>query len=63
MALKAFTSRRVVLPKTIGDFAVLVDGEKIAGVVPRERNPGYCRLLRTSAIWQFFRDWLIRISI
>jgi allantoinase len=39
MALRAFTSRRIVLPKTLGDFAVLVDGEKIAGVVPREQIP------------------------
>src|SRR5580692_9323109 len=39
MALRAFTSRRVVLPKTIGDFAVLVDGEKIAGVAPRAEIP------------------------
>ncbi|HEY1481126.1 MAG TPA: amidohydrolase family protein, partial [Candidatus Acidoferrum sp.] len=39
MALRAFTSRRVVLPKTVGDFAVLVDGERIAGVVPRADIP------------------------
>lgn len=39
MTLKAFTSRRVVLPGKIGAFAVLVDDEKIAGVVRREQIP------------------------
>ena len=39
MALKAFTSRRVVLPEQIGPFAVLVEDEKIAGVVPRAQLP------------------------
>jgi allantoinase len=36
---KAYTSRRVVLPDRIGPFALLVEGEKIAGVVPREQIP------------------------
>jgi allantoinase len=39
MALKAFASRRVVLPGKIGAFVVLVEDEKIAGVVPREQLP------------------------
>jgi allantoinase len=39
MAVKAFTSRRVVLPGKIGTFAVLVEGEKIVRVVPREEIP------------------------
>ena len=39
MALKCFTSRRVVLPEQVGDFAVLVEGERIAGVVSRKQIP------------------------
>src|SRR3981081_3695052 len=35
MAVKAFTSSQVVLPGKIGAFAVLVEGEKIVKVVPR----------------------------
>jgi allantoinase len=39
MALRAFISRNVVLPGEIGAFALLVEGERIAGVVPREQLP------------------------
>lgn len=39
MAVKAFISRNVVLPGEMGAFALLVDGEKIAGIVPREQLP------------------------
>jgi allantoinase len=39
MAVRAFTSRRVVLPDQIGAFAVLVEDEKIAGVLPPEQIP------------------------
>src|SRR5712672_2803546 len=35
MAVKAFTSSQVVLPGKIGAFAVLVEGQKIVEVVPR----------------------------
>jgi allantoinase len=35
MAVKAFTSSQVVLPGKIGAFAVLVEGQKIVKVVPR----------------------------
>src|SRR3981189_629844 len=35
MAVQAFTSSRVVLPGKIGAFAVLVEGQRIVGVVPR----------------------------
>src|SRR6266481_8301719 len=35
MAVQAFTSSRVVLPGKIGAFAVLVEGQKILKVVPR----------------------------
>lgn len=36
MAVQAFTSSRVVLPGKIGAFAILVEGERIIGVVPRK---------------------------
>ncbi|HKW35557.1 MAG TPA: allantoinase AllB [Candidatus Acidoferrum sp.] len=39
MRLKAFTSRRVVLPERIGAFALLLENEKIARVVPQEQIP------------------------
>ncbi|HEX4542337.1 MAG TPA: amidohydrolase family protein, partial [Candidatus Acidoferrum sp.] len=39
MAVQAFTSRRVVLPREIGSFALLVEDERIAGVVPRQQLP------------------------
>jgi allantoinase len=39
MAEQAFTSSRVVLPGKVGAFAVLVDKEKIIGVVPRQEVP------------------------
>jgi allantoinase len=39
MAVRAFTSRRVVLPGEIGAFAIFVEDEKITGVVPREQLP------------------------
>lgn len=39
MPMKAFTSRRVVLPNQIGAFAVLVEGEKIAAIVPPPQIP------------------------
>jgi allantoinase len=39
MAVKAFTSSRVVLPGKIGAFAVLIDREQIVGVVSREEIP------------------------
>ena len=39
MAVKAFSSRRVVLPGEIGAFAVLVEDEKIVGIVPPEKVP------------------------
>jgi allantoinase len=39
MTMKAFISRRVVLPVTTGAFAVLVEGEKIVDVVPPEKLP------------------------
>jgi allantoinase len=35
MAVRAFTSSRVVLPGEIGAFAVLVEGERIVSIVPR----------------------------
>src|SRR5712675_368362 len=39
MAAQAFTSSRVVLPGKIGAFAVLVEGQRIVGVVPRNDVP------------------------
>src|SRR5271165_4466071 len=39
MALRAFTSRRVVLPGQTGAFAILVEGEKIANIVSPEQVP------------------------
>jgi allantoinase len=39
MVLRAFTSRRVVLPGQIGPFGLLVEGEEIAAIVPREQIP------------------------
>ena len=39
MAVQAFTSSRVVLPGKIGAFAVLVEGQRIVGVVPRNDVP------------------------
>lgn len=39
MTLRAFTSNRVVLPAATGAFALLVDDEKIADVVPRHEIP------------------------
>jgi allantoinase len=39
MAVKAFTSSRVVLPGKIGAFAVLVEEQKIVAVVPRDEMP------------------------
>lgn len=39
MALKAYTSRRVVLPGQIWAFAVLVEGEKISAIVPHDQIP------------------------
>lgn len=35
--MKAYTSRRVVLPAATGAYAVLVEGEKIVDVVPRDK--------------------------
>jgi allantoinase len=35
----AFTSRYVVLPGQVGSFALLVEGEKVVAVVPREQIP------------------------
>jgi len=39
MAVQAFTSSRVVLPGKIGAFAVLVEGQRIVEVVPRNQIP------------------------
>jgi len=39
MAVRAFTSSRVVLPGKIGAFAVLAEEERIVGVVPRGEIP------------------------
>jgi allantoinase len=39
MAMKAYTSRRVVLPATIGAFAVLVEDGQISDVVPQDQMP------------------------
>src|SRR6267378_2881535 len=39
MAVQAFTSSRVVLPGKIGAFAVLAEGQRIVGVVPRNDIP------------------------
>src|SRR6202171_5692845 len=39
MAVQAFTSSPVVLPGTIGQFAVLVAEQRIVGVVPRNEIP------------------------
>src|SRR5712675_3269891 len=39
MAVQAFASSRVVLPGKIGAFAVLAEGQKIVGVVPRNDVP------------------------
>jgi len=39
MAVQAFTSSRVVLPGKIGAFAVIVEGQRIVGVVPRKDVP------------------------
>jgi allantoinase len=39
MTVRAFTSSRVVLPGTIGAFALLVEEERIVGVVPRNEIP------------------------
>src|SRR6266481_4244742 len=39
MAVQAFTSSRVVLPGKIGALAVLVEGQRIVGVVPRNDVP------------------------
>jgi allantoinase len=39
MAVQAFTSSRVVLPGKIGPFAVLVEDQRIVGVVPRSEIP------------------------
>jgi allantoinase len=39
MAAQAFASSRVVLPGKVGAFAVLVEKEKIIGVVPRQEIP------------------------
>jgi allantoinase len=39
--VKAFSSRQVVLPDQIGDFAILVENEKITAIVPREKIPAY----------------------
>src|SRR5205807_816352 len=36
---QAFTSSRVLLPGKIGAFAVLVEGQRIVGVVPRNDVP------------------------
>ena len=40
MAAQAFTSSRVVLPGKIGAFAVLVEGQRIVGVLPRNDVSG-----------------------
>ena len=37
--MKAYTSRRVVLPATIGAFAVLVEDGQISDVVPQDQIP------------------------
>jgi allantoinase len=37
--VKAFSSRQVVLPDQIGNFAILVENEKISAIVPREKIP------------------------
>src|ERR1700719_4905344 len=39
MAVRAFTSSRVVLPEKIGAFAVLVEDQRIVGVIPRNEIP------------------------
>src|SRR5712675_2103792 len=39
MAVQAFASSRVVLPGKIGAFAVLAEGQRIVGVVPRNHVP------------------------
>src|SRR6266850_6825313 len=39
MAVQAFTSSRVVLLGKIGAFAVLVEGQRIVEVVPRNQIP------------------------
>jgi len=39
MAAQAFTSSRVVLPGKVGAFAILVETERIVGVVPRQEIP------------------------
>lgn len=39
MAVRAFTSRNVVLPGEIGAFALLVERQRIASIVPREQLP------------------------
>jgi len=39
MVAQVFTSSRVVLPGKVGAFAVLVEKEKIVGVVPRQEIP------------------------
>jgi len=39
MAVRAFTSSRVVLPEKVGAFAVLVEDQRIVGVIPRNEIP------------------------
>jgi allantoinase len=39
MAVQAYTSSRVVLPGKIGPFAVIVEDQRIVGVVPRSEIP------------------------
>src|ERR1700740_1292865 len=40
MSLRAFLSRRVVTPDGVRPAAVLVEGERIRGIVPAEQVPG-----------------------
>jgi allantoinase len=52
MDLRAFTSQRVVLPKMVGPFALIVDGERIAKVLRREE-------LGSAVPVTDFGDWVI----
>ena len=39
--MKVFSSRQVVLPDQIGNFAILVENEKISAIVPHEKIPAH----------------------
>lgn len=39
--MKALSSRQVVLPDQVGDFAILVENEEIADIVPRKKIPAH----------------------